>query len=156
MKLICDHMLGSLAKWLRIFGFDTLYPDMTTNDDKVLDIAMAEKRLLISRDKELLIRGKKIQLDVLEIQTTDLDKQLAQVITRIPIVRTEVLTRCTLCNTPLVSVEKKAMKTHVPPKVFESRDQFWYCSACNKYYWMGTHYENMIEKINILTNKNNQ
>ena len=78
-------MLGSLAKWLRIFGFDTLYPDMTTNDDEVLDIAKAEKRLLISRDKELLIRGKKLQLDVLEIQMTDLDKQLAQVLTRIPI-----------------------------------------------------------------------
>jgi uncharacterized protein with PIN domain len=148
-------MLGSLAKWLRIFGFDTLYPDMTTNDDVVLDIAKAEKRLLISRDKELLIRGKKLQLDVLEIQMTDLDQQLAQVLTRIPIDSTQVLTRCTLCNTLLISVEKQATKIHVPPKVFETRNQFWYCSICNKYYWMGTHYENMIEKINKLTNKTN-
>jgi uncharacterized protein with PIN domain len=53
-------------------------------------------------------------------------------------------------------VEKKATKTHVPPKVFETRDQFWYCSICKKYYWMGTHYKNMVEKINKLTNKNNQ
>jgi uncharacterized protein with PIN domain len=129
---------------------------MITNDDKLLDIAKAEKRILITRDKELLIRGKKIQLDVLEIQTTNLDKQLAQVLTRIPIDRTYALTRCTLCNTPLVSVEKKTTKIHVPPKVFESRGQFWYCSVCNKYYWMGTHYENMIEKINKLTNKDNR
>ena len=64
MKLLCDHMLGSLAKWLRIFGFDTLYPDATTNDDEVLHIAKAEKRLLISRDKELITRGKKVQLEV--------------------------------------------------------------------------------------------
>jgi len=149
-------MLGSLAKWLRIFGFDTLYPDMTTNDDRLLDIAKAENRLLITRDKELLNRGKKIQLEVLEIQMTDLDKQLAQVLTHIPIDSAQVLTRCTLCNTPLFSVEKKTTKNHVPPKVFETRDQFWYCSVCNKYYWMGTHYENMIEKINKLTNKNNQ
>jgi uncharacterized protein with PIN domain len=156
MKLICDHMLGSLAKWLRIFGFDTRYPDMTTNDDEVLDIAKTEKRLLISRDKELIIRGKKLQLDVLELQMTDLDAQLAQVLTRIPVDRTNVLTRCTLCNTRLISMEKKTTKTHVPPKVFESRNQFWYCSICNKYYWMGTHYENMIEKINKLTNKSNQ
>ena len=156
MKLLCDHMLGSLAKWLRIFGFDTLYPDATTNDDEVIHIAKAENRFLISRDKELIIRGKKTQLQVLEIQTTDLDKQLAQVLTHIPIDHTQVLTRCTLCNTPLISVEKKAIKTHVPPKVFETRDHFWYCSVCNKYYWMGTHYENMIEKINKLTNKNNR
>ena len=156
MKLICDHMLGSLAKWLRIFGFDTLYPDMTTDDDKVLNIAKTENRLLISRDKELIIRGKKIKLEVLEIQITDLDKQLAQVLTHISLDNTQVLTRCTLCNTPLISVEKKETKNHVPPKVFETRDQFWYCSICNKYYWMGTHYENMIEKINKLTHKNNQ
>ena len=155
MKLICDHMLGSLAKWLRIFGFDTLYPDMTTNDDEVLDIAKTEKRLLISRDKELIIRGKKMKLDVLEIQMTDLNQQLAQVLTRILIDSTQVLTRCTLCNTPLISVEKQATKTHVPPKVFETRDQFLYCCICNKYYWMGTHYDNMVEKINKLTNKTN-
>jgi len=149
-------MLGSLAKWLRIFGFDTLYPDTTTDDDEVLHIAKAEKRLLISRDKELIIRGKKIKLDVLEIHMTDLDQQLAQVLTCISIDSTQVLTRCTLCNTPLISVEKKATKTYVPPKVFETRDQFWYCSVCKKYYWMGTHYENMIEKINTLTKKTNQ
>jgi uncharacterized protein with PIN domain len=156
MRLLCDHMLGSLAKWLRIFGFDTLYPDMTTNDDEVLDIAKTENRLLISRDKELLIRGKKAQLQVLEIQTTDLNEQLAQVLTHIPVDRIQILTRCTLCNTPLLSVEKKAIKPYVPPKVFEARDHFWYCSVCHKYYWMGTHYENMIEKINKLTNKNNR
>ncbi|MBE3121118.1 MAG: Mut7-C RNAse domain-containing protein [Thermoplasmata archaeon] len=156
MKLLCDHMLGSLAKWLRIFGFDTLYPDATTDDDLILQLAKHEKRLLISRDKELIIRGKKVKLEVLEIQTTDLHEQLAQVLTHIQIDCTQVLTRCTLCNTPLLSVEKKAVKTHVPSKVFETRDQFWYCAVCNKYYWMGTHYENMIEKINELTNKNKQ
>jgi len=156
MKLLCDHMLGSLAKWLRIFGFDTLYPDATTNDDDVLHIAKAEKRLLISRDKELIIRAKKVKLDVLEIQTMNLDEQLAQVLPRLQIDCAHVLTRCTLCNNPLIYVEKKAIKTHVPPKVFETRDQFWHCSVCDKYYWMGTHYENMIEKINELTNKNNR
>ena len=148
-------MLGSLAKWLRIFGYDTLYPDMITNDNEVLNIAKAEKRLLVTRDKELLIRGKKLLLDVLEIQTTNLDQQLVQVLTYMPIDHTQVLTRCTLCNTPLINVEKKATKTHVPPKVFETRDQFWYCSVCDKYYWMGTHYDNMIEKINKLMNKTN-
>ena len=26
MKLLCDHMLGSLARWLRFMGYDTAYP----------------------------------------------------------------------------------------------------------------------------------
>jgi hypothetical protein len=154
MKLLCDHMLGSLAKWLRIFGFDTLYPDATTDDDLILQLAKREKRLLISRDKELIIRGKKVKLEVLEIQTTDLHDQLARVLTTIPIDAKKILTRCTICNTPLISVEKKDIKAHVPPKVFETRDVFWFCPVCIKYYWMGTHYENMIEKINELRKKN--
>ena len=154
MKFICDHMLGSLAKWLRIFGFDTVYPDMTTNDDIVLDIAKAEQRLLVTRDKELLIRGKKMQLDVLEMPMTTLDQQLELILTRVPLDSSRVLSRCTLCNTPLISVKKETMKPHVPPKVFETKDEFWFCSVCKKYYWMGTHYEKMMEKINTLSTKN--
>ena len=101
MKLLCDHMLGSLAKWLRIFGFDTVYPDATMNDDLILQIAQREKRLLISRDKELLIRAKKTLVPVLEIHTTDLTEQLHQVLQEIPIDEKKILTRCTLCNTSL-------------------------------------------------------
>jgi uncharacterized protein with PIN domain len=149
-------MLGSLAKWLRIFGFDTFYPDALMNDDHILEIAKCEKRLLISRDKELLMRGKKEQVKVLEIQTTSLTDQVKQVLNEIPIDTKKVLTRCILCNTVLDVVEKKEIKNHVPPKVFETRDNFWHCSICNKYYWMGTHYENMIEKINMLAHKKNR
>lgn len=149
-------MLGSLAKWLRILGFDTRYPDATTTDDIILQIAKEENRFLISRDKELLQRGKKAQLRVLEIHTTDLAGQLTEVLAHISVNPTRVLTRCTLCNTPLVSVEKKEIKTAIPPKVFETRNEFWYCSVCNKYYWMGTHYENMSEKITTLTSKKQQ
>lgn len=153
MKLLCDHMLGSLAKWLRIFGLDTVYPDATTNDDDVLKIAKHDDRLLISRDKELICRGKKALVNVLEIQTTDLTEQLRQVLLKIKIDTEQVLTRCTLCNTPLVSVEKKAIKGFIPEKVFETRDDFWLCPVCHKYYWMGTHYEDMMKKIHELLPK---
>jgi len=27
VKLLCDHMLGSLARWLRFMGYDTAYPE---------------------------------------------------------------------------------------------------------------------------------
>jgi uncharacterized protein with PIN domain len=153
MKLLCDHMLGSLAKWLRIFGFDTLYPDATMNDDIILQIAQREKRLLITRDNELLIRAKKALLPVLEPQTTDFTEQLHQVLKKIPLEEKTILTRCTLCNTPLHTIEKEAIKDKIPEKVFQTRNEFWVCPTCSKYYWMGTHYENMIERINTLTKK---
>ncbi|MCX6671221.1 MAG: Mut7-C RNAse domain-containing protein [Euryarchaeota archaeon] len=153
MKLLCDHMLGSLAKWLRIFGFDTFYPDSTTNDDLILQIAHREERLLISRDKELLIRAKKTLVPVLEIQTTNLTEQLQQVLKKIPVDEEKILSRCTVCNTLLHSVEKETIKDKIPEKVFQTRNEFWICPSCSKYYWMGTHYENMREKISTLIQK---
>ncbi len=114
MKLICDHMLGSLAKWLRIFGFDTIYPNATTTDDSILQKANDEDRLLISRDKQLIQRGKKAQIPILEIQTTKLTEQLTQVLSRVPVDEKIILSRCTLCNTPLRSIEKKGLDHRVP------------------------------------------
>ena len=143
-------MLGSLAKWLRIFGFDTFYPDATMNDDSVLQIAYQEQRLLISRDKELLIRAKKALIPILEIRTTDLTEQLQQVLKVIPLNEEKILTRCTICNTLLRSIEKELIKEQIPEKVYITKNEFWICPVCSKYYWMGTHYENMREKIKVL------
>jgi uncharacterized protein with PIN domain len=150
MKLLCDHMLGSLAKWLRILGFDTYYPDVSFDDDAVLDIAQQQNRVLLSRDKQLIQRGKKAHLAVLEIQTTNLLEQLTCVLSKIPVDEHTILTRCTLCNSPLQSIEKTKVKRYVPQKVYNTRPEFWYCPVCQKYYWMGTHYENMMEKIDTL------
>jgi uncharacterized protein len=143
-------MLGSLAKWLRIFGYDTFYPDATMNDDHLLQIASQEKRFLLSRDKELLIRAKKALVPVLEIQTTNLTEQLRLVVRKIPPDEKHFLTRCTLCNTILRPIEKEGIKGKIPEKVFHKRDDFWICPTCSKYYWKGTHYENMKEKIDTL------
>ena len=40
MKLLCDQMLGTLAKWLRIFGFDTFYANRVIADEDLLNIAI--------------------------------------------------------------------------------------------------------------------
>jgi hypothetical protein len=146
-------MLGSLATWLRILGMDTFYPDAKMTDEELLQIAKEENRLVISRDKELIARGKKRKIPVLELRTTSLDEQLAIALASQTIEASQILTRCTLCNTLLLSIEKDEVKDQVPAKVFESQKKFWYCPHCHKYYWMGTHYENMMQKINKLTQK---
>jgi uncharacterized protein with PIN domain len=153
MKILCDHMLGSLAKWLRILGFDTFYPDATMTDENVLQIAQQENRLLLSRDKDLLIRAKKLLIPILEIHTTELTEQLQHLLKTIPFDENELLTRCTLCNTLLHPIEKEKIKDKIPENVFQKRDQFWVCSTCSKYYWMGTHYEHMKQKIQTFRQK---
>jgi len=143
-------MLGSLARWLRILGFNTFYPTAQTSDDELLLIAKQEHRVIISRDKELIARGKKQSLDVIGIQTTHLQEQITQVLTHLKVDTPALLSRCIVCNTPLLPILKESVRNLVPPKVFETREDFWFCPSCTKYYWRGTHYENMMEKINTL------
>ncbi len=146
-------MLGTLAKWLRILGFDTFYTSKTMTDDEVLHIANKEKRIVISRDKELIMRGKKKNLTTIKINTTDLDEQLQQVLKLIFIDEQVVLSRCILCNTILKTREKCIVHGNVPKKVFENNDEFWFCNTCNKYYWRGSHYEKIINKIDEIKKK---
>jgi len=48
-------MLGTLAKWLRILGYDTLFqPEL--NDHQLVRLARAEDRVLLTRDRELARR----------------------------------------------------------------------------------------------------
>ena len=152
MKLLCDQMLGTLATWLRILGYDTVYVPQGTTDNELLEIAKKEQRILISRDINLLIRAKKELIPFIELHTTDLDEQLRTVIKQIPLDNTHVLSRCTLCNTPLQTIEKTQIKNQVPKKIYEQHDTFWYCATCSKVYWMGTHYTNMVQKFqNLVT-----
>ena len=144
MKILCDQMLGTLAKWLRIFGFDTLFANSELTDEDLLNIAKSENRIIISRDKELIIRGKKENITVISIETTDLDLQLNQVLKHLKIDKKSILSRCTLCNTELEKIDKSIVKGKVTSKVFENNDNFLFCLKCNKFYWMGSHYDKMI------------
>ncbi|RLF46558.1 MAG: hypothetical protein DRN09_00010 [Thermoplasmata archaeon] len=151
MKLLCDQMLGTLAKWLRLLGFDVYYVDDKTTDDRILDIAKRERRVIISRDKQLIKRAKKREIKVIETNSTDLDEQLKAVTLIYSINEEEILSRCSLCNTPLVEIEKSKIKDKVPPKVFDLHDEFWYCKKCDKVYWKGSHWEKIEKKMKKLT-----
>ena len=150
MKFLCDRMFGTLAKWLRICGFDTFYANTELTDDELLEIAKKENRKLITRDKELFWTGKRENLNVIKITSTELDEQLRQALQDISLDNALVLSRCLLCNSTLDSIKKDEVKGKVPPRVFEQHETFWYCPRCNKIYWRGTHYKDMLKKIDEL------
>lgn len=52
MKFICDDMLGKLARWLKILGFDTYY-EKDLPDNKLLKIALVEDRIILTRDAKI-------------------------------------------------------------------------------------------------------
>ncbi len=150
MKVLCDHMLGSLATWLRILGVDTAYPSNTMSDDEILRCAKVEGRFILTRDKTLAVRAKKAAVPVMLISSSTLAAQLEQAVEALSLDAAGALTRCTVCNTLLVPVDAVEAQPHVPLKVFARQKQFWFCPSCKKYYWMGTHYEDMEKKIAAL------
>lgn len=145
-------MLGSLARWLRLFGFDTFYANSEIQDEELLLVAKKENRVIITRDKELATRCKKTKLPIIEINTTDFDEQLNAVLKNLKLDGKAVLSRCSVCNNILNEIEKNKVKGKVPKKIYENNERFWFCSECNKFYWMGIHYEKIIHKFEQLKN----
>lgn len=150
MKFLCDRMLGTLAKWLRIFGFDTLFADSNIEDEKLLKLAKDEERILITRDKNLIIDARRENIKVIKIISTDINDQLRQVLKNTKIDENFFLSRCLLCNNLVEKISKKNVKKIVPDRVYENNKKFWYCKICDKIYWKGSHFENMIQKIKQL------
>jgi hypothetical protein len=152
MKFLCDQMLGTLAKWLRIYGFDTFYASLSISDEELLKISKNEKRILITRDKELIYRCKREKINCIKIDSTDLDKQLSIVLNDLKIQKEKILSRCILCNSEISKISKTDIKNNIPTKVFQNHEKFWFCKKCDKIYWKGSHFENMLNKIEELQN----
>ena len=144
-------MLGTLAKWLRIFGIDTYYTNNKIDDSELLKISKKEDRVLITRDKQLIIDARRENIKNIEIKTTDINKQMKAVLDKVKSDKTKILSRCILCNSEVEEIKKEDIKEKVPERVYQNNEKFWFCKKCNKIYWRGTHYEKMFEKINNLS-----
>jgi len=153
IKFVCDVMLGTLAKWLRILGFDTKY-SKDFEDEEILKIAEEENRVVLTRDKLLANKAKK----AVYINERSLDEQIKKVLNELKINVDEgkILTRCILCNVKVEKIEKEKVKGKVPSHVFENHDEFWICPNCQRIYWAGTHWQNMEEKIKKISNNMNK
>ncbi|MEW6095615.1 MAG: Mut7-C RNAse domain-containing protein [bacterium] len=147
MKFIADDMLGKLAKWLRILGYDTVYY-RTQNDYDLIERAQKENRILLTRDTQL---SKNWLVPTLLIKDEIIDAQLKQVIQRFNLeIDEHLFSRCPVCNTLLIEIDKEKIKEKIPKFVYQTYDEFWTCTTCNRYYWAGTHWMNIKEKVKSL------
>jgi uncharacterized protein len=145
MKLLCDHMLGSLARWLRFMGYDTAYPEPGP-DRMLIDLARLEGRILLTRDKELARRVP----DAVQIRSDDLEEQIREVARVLPLRLIDPLSRCSLCNEVLVPAEPKEVHDLVPAGVHSRHQAFWRCPSCHRVYWQGSHWDKMVARLNDL------
>ena len=144
MKFIADIMVGKLAKYLRMAGLDVIYIN-TASDDEIIKIASDTDRMVLTRDSLMLARKefKNGTLKNLYIKDEKLKNQLEQIKSDLKISLEPNLTRCVECNQILIRVKKEDIKNKIPPYVYKTQQSFLYCKKCDKYYWKGTHYQNI-------------
>ncbi|MEW6110142.1 MAG: Mut7-C RNAse domain-containing protein [Nitrospirota bacterium] len=145
MKFIADAMLGRLAKWLRLLGFDVLYyPDI--DDRMLIRIAREQDRTVLTRDTRLL-RNKGIR-DYIFIKSDNIFEQLSEMKIRLDFAHSELFGRCIVCNGILSDVSgKEDIREYVPDFIYHNHNDFIKCINCGKVYWKGTHHRNIKEKI---------
>lgn len=140
-RFIADAHLGGLARLLRLAGFDTLY-DNHRHDAEIVALALAEGRIILSRDRELLKR--RAVSHGCYVHATEPQAQLREIVARLDLARAaRPFSRCLRCNTPLRPVAKAAVLARLPARVREGQERFSTCDACGRVYWEGTHWRAM-------------
>jgi uncharacterized protein with PIN domain len=138
---LADAHLGGLARFLRMLGFDTLH-DHRYDDAGIRRIAAREKRIVLTRDRELL-KCREIERGAY-VRALKAEAQLREVAARFslaPLVRP--FTRCLVCNVALRPVAKAEIAAILPDKVRDAQTRFTRCDACGRTYWPGSHYARM-------------
>ena len=135
LKFIADVMLGRTARWLRLFGYDTIYK-VDADDDWILFNALVQKRTIITRDTKLAYRAGSVAYLV---RANSLWEQLREITSQFSIEPKIVLVRCPVCNGKITEVEKKSVLGKVPEYTYLTHDKFWRCENCGKIYWRGSH-----------------
>ncbi|MBW1900645.1 MAG: hypothetical protein JRJ20_03310 [Deltaproteobacteria bacterium] len=98
MKFVADSMLGKLAKWLRILGYDTHYQNYYRPG--VMDQLLIEDRCLLSRYREAANQYKNTVLLNADRVGAQLD-ELRDKIEDFAPDRSNWFNRCLACNTLL-------------------------------------------------------
>lgn len=143
-RFIVDNMLGSLARWLRMMGYDTMY-DKSLEDPDIARLAREEGRHILTRDKEL-----SSEPGAFLLEGVDLDAQLKAIATKFGLKFHDELIRCSTCNGELVDLPKDQAKGKVPGGALEANEKFWKCSKCEKIYWKGSHWLGINERLRKL------
>jgi hypothetical protein len=150
-SFLVDAMLGDIARKLRIFGYDTLYMK-DTSDNSILEIALREKRILLTRDKELFRRVVKTGIEgVLLEQYNEIDN-IAYTLSKygIPCLSFDTgIARCSRCNGILTIKIASSLAGGLPRNIITNNRMFFQCVECDKIYWEGKH----VSSLRLLAKK---
>ena len=130
-RFAADVHLGTLARRLRLLGFDTWWR-CDAEDAELAALVAAEGRIVLSRDHGLLAR--RAVTHGLLVCAIDPDLQLVEVLDRLDLRSlARPFTRCTACNG---EIEEARPEVAASPGARE----LWRCTGCGAVYWKGRHW----------------
>lgn len=141
LAFAADAHLGGLARMLRMLGFDTVY-DNGFHDPELVAIAAEERRVVLTRDRELLkcrevLRG-------CFVHALKPEAQLREIAQRYPIAQyMQPFALCLHCNLPLQAADPQSAIERVPERIRQHYREFRRCPGCERIYWEGSHWERM-------------
>jgi uncharacterized protein len=149
IRFIADRNLGTLAKWLRILGYDTLY-ERENADLNLIKRAAEEGRVVLTRKRDLGRRPQPVRLVV--VKADHARDQLTEVLEVLTIIPNPMkrMTLCLRCNALLESIPKENAEGLVPAYVHQTYGEFRRCPLCGRVYWPGTHRERVEERLRTL------
>lgn len=147
-RFVADAHLGRLARDLRMLGFDTLWFN-DIGDAELVRISVDERRILLSRDRQLLMR--QALTHGCFVRPAPTWQQLKALVTRLQLCDAIApLTRCIACNGVVVATAQAMVRDQVPSGVLGRHDTFWRCSGCGRVYWRGSHWQAMQRRIGAI------
>jgi uncharacterized protein len=134
-RFLLDVHLGSLTRRLRLLGLDAAY-DSDADDADLVERAVRERRVLLSRDRGLLSRTALAEGALVRGSRTQ--EQLEEVLHRFapPLAP---WTRCVRCNGRLGPVGAEEVAGELEAGTRRSYREFSRCTGCGRIYWRGAH-----------------
>lgn len=157
VKFILDGMLGKLARWLRMLGYNTKYSNKL-EDAKLLEIAKRENRILLTRDLELYQQANAKGVRAIYVSGENEAQRLALLSEKLGISLDIDMarSRCPKCNALLSLVPKEKIVNKVEKTTLTYYDEFWECLKCGQVYWRGSHWKRIKETLENAKNLKNR
>ena len=144
VRFIVDSMLGRLAKWLRIMGYDTHYQPFYT--EGLIELLVHGGGRLLSRHRPTIMQYPNAVL----ILSDHVKDQLHEMKHggSLTADRSKWFTRCLICNVPLRETDAEDARANLPEYVsYKYTSEIRFCPSCGRYFWPGSHRGRMTKQL---------
>jgi len=136
-RFIADVHLGTLARYLRLLGFDTAWSN-DLDDETIIDRALAQGRIILTRDLGILRNGRVSH--GYWLRHTDPVLQMQELVRALHLRGSiKPFVRCMECNGEVQAIAREQAAPLVPLQVFLVYRDFKRCADCGRVYWAGSH-----------------